>query len=139
MEKLLTYEDVKSKVIKFVLYKKRTEYEIKNKILQYNREYIEELVDYLKEVGYIDDIRYTNKYIKEMIKLRNFSVREITYKLLSKGIPSELIDPFLDDLYEHELKSAKNILDKKAGLMSLDDVKLYLKKKGYKTSTIRQL
>ena len=62
--------------------------------------------------------------------------------LYSKGIENKLIEDYFsvnsEELYYYELKSAKNIFIKKQSTMDTDEIKNYLRKKGYREDIIKQ-
>lgn len=137
------YDKEKSKVLKYVLYKKRTKQEIKNKFsgsIEY--EMLNDIVDELEEIGYINDNDYIKRSINEFIKLNNLSLKEVRYKLMAKGISNDLIDNYMqensDEMENYEIESAKKIIIKKQNQMEEDELIKYLLKKGYQTSNIRQ-
>ena len=72
--------------------------------------------------------------------LKNLSVREIKYKLISKGLDKNDIEDYIysnkEELEEYEIKSAENIIYKKSSSMEEEDIKQYLLKKGYKLENI---
>ena len=107
--------------------------------------YIEEnkkKIEELKENGYINDKLYIQKAVIEYMSLQNLSIKEIEYKLYSKGISSDIIETYfssiIEQLEEYELQSAKNIILKKQQTMSEDEIKIFLRKKGYNQDTIKQ-
>lgn len=137
------YDKEKSKVLRYVLYKKRSKQEIKNKF--YNSiedEMLNEIIDELEENGYINDRNYIQKTIKEFVALNNLSLKEVRYKLASKGISNDLIEDYInehaEEMEEYEIKSAKMILIKKQSTMEEESIIQFLMKKGYKTKNIRQ-
>lgn len=75
--------------------------------------------------------------------LKNMSLREIKYKLISKGTNANIIDDYFtknyDLLIEYEQKSAQNIYNKKSRTMDKQDIITYLMKKGYKQESIKQI
>ena len=75
---------VDDKIMKYIVFKKRTEEELKNKckMLKYDDETIEQIVEYLKENGYINDEVYVEKYIKNVMRLKSCSIREIKIDLM---------------------------------------------------------
>ena len=80
------YDKEKSKVLKYVLYKKRSKKEVQNKF--YNaieNEMLHDIIEELEENGYIDDNDYIERAINEFMALNNFSLKEVRYKLMSKG------------------------------------------------------
>ena len=64
------FDKEKTKVLKYILYKKRTENEIKTKFGKtYQEELLEDVIEYLKEAGYINDDEYVLKTVNQMIIL----------------------------------------------------------------------
>lgn len=136
------FDSAKTKVLKYICYKKRTEQEIKNKFSKIIEEnLLEDVIEELKEIGYIDDANYIKRAVNEFMALNNMSIKEIKYKLLSKGIKSNTLDDYIsenyDTLLEHEKESAKKIAIKKSGLEK-QEIKNYLMKKGYKEESIKE-
>ena len=131
------FDREKTKVFKYIMFKKRTENEIRNKFrTQIQEEMLEDIVEYLKEAGYINDYSFIEKQVNEYMNLKNMSIQEIKYKLTTKGIERKLIEKYIEDnqeeLEEYEKKSAENIKIKKTGQMDEQEIKQYLYKKGYK-------
>lgn len=137
------YDKEKSKVLKYVLYKKRTKQEIKNKFSSsIESEMLNDIIDELEEIGYINDNEYIKRSINDFIKLNNMSLKEVRYKLMAKGISNDLIDDYMQEneemLEDYEIESAKKIIIKKQNQMEEDELIKYLLKKGYQTSNIRK-
>ena len=123
------------------MYKKRTENEIRNKFkLTIEENLLEDIIDYLKETGYINDYNYIERFVNECIALKNLSIKELKYKLYSKGINRNVLDEYIqnnyEELEEYEMKSAENIKLKKQNSMNEEEIKIYLLKKGYKGDNI---
>ena len=135
------FDKAKTRILKYVVYKKRTEKEIKDKFYkEYDENLLEDIIQNLKENGYIDDLNYIKRYINDVKALKNLSLKEIKYKLQAKGIKRKDIDEYFsknhDDLIEYEKKAAKRIVEKKSSNMDEQDVKTYLIKKGYSEESI---
>lgn len=137
------YDNEKTKVLKYALYKKRTIREIKTKfrsIIEENM--LEDIIEELKENSYIGDEQYIERATNEYIALKNLSIKELKYKLTSKGISNTLIEDYIsknsEELEEYERKSAENIAVKRAVNMDENDIKAYLIKKGYKEENIKE-
>ena len=132
----------KSKVISYIMYKKRTEYEVRQKfssIIKSNM--LEDIIEYIKQAGYLNDLEYIEKTIKDFTNLKNLSIKEVEYKLYSKGISKDLIEDYkyenIEELKEYEIKSAYQILLKKS-TQNQEEVIQYLLKKGYKLDNIKE-
>ena len=80
------FDKLKTKVLKYILFKKRTENEVRQKFISDQGELLNDVIDDLKENGYIDDSNYIQRAIREYMNLKNLSIKEIEYKLISKGI-----------------------------------------------------
>jgi len=139
---LAEFDNAKTKILKYVLYKKRSENEIIKKFEnEFDSDLIQAVVSDLKEKGYVNDANYIKRSVNEFMALRNLSLFEIKYKLMSKGIKPSDIDAYFSQNYEvlmeYEKSSAKKIAQKKFSKMEEIDIKKYLMKKGYKSDSIK--
>ena len=135
------FDKEKIRVLKYILYKKRSESEVRKKFSTTIEEnLLDDIIEYLKEANYINDKEYIEKIINNFMILKNLSVREIKYKLISKGLNKNDIEDYIysnkEELEEYEIKSAENIIYKKTSSMEEEDIKQYLLKKGYKLENI---
>ena len=73
-------EKLRNKMLKYIVYKKRTEAEIRQKFEEEDENMVEDAIEYFKELKYIDDSVYVERAIKEYIALRNLSIKEIAFK-----------------------------------------------------------
>ena len=127
---------VDDKVMRYVLFKKRTEKEVRKKctILKYDEDYTDEVINYLKEAEYINDNVYIQKYINDVMKLKHLSIAQIRMDLMQRGVSPDLIDNFVynENISQYEYESACYLASKK--LKAGDDVekiKRFLLNKGY--------
>lgn len=142
MYSLEEFDMQKTKVMKYIIFKKRTEQEVRNKFTNSIEEnMLEDIIEYLKDAQYLNDKEYIEKTINNFKTLKNLSIKEVKYKLLSKGLNKDDIEDYFyehkDELNEYEQKSAKNIFYKKQKDMEQDEIKQYLLKKGYKLENIK--
>ena len=140
IERLKEFDRMKSKVLKYTLYKKRTEQEIRQKFSRELEENVlNDIIDVLKENSYIDDYNYIDRAVNEYMKLKKLSVKEVKYKLLSKGINSRLIDEYVQkNRDDYEINSAMQLVRKKADSMEDNEIRVFLMKKGYKEESIKE-
>ncbi len=142
MYSLEEFDEQKTKVMKYIVFKKRTEQEVRTKFANSIEEnMLEDIIEYLKEAQYLNDKEYIEKTINNFKILKNLSLKEVKYKLLAKGINKNDIEDYFyehkEELNEYEQKSAKNIFYKKQRDMEQDEIKQYLLKKGYKLENIK--
>ena len=125
------------------MYKKRTEHEVREKFKDEENDILEDVIDNLKELGYIDDNDYIKRSVNEFLNLKNMSIKELTYKLASKGIHRNDIENYIyannEELKDYEKRSALNIYNKKKNNMEYDDIINYLYRKGYSQESIKYL
>lgn len=136
-------DKLRSKMLKYILYKKRTEMEVRQKFVEEDENAVEDAIEYFKELKYIDDWNYIERSMQEWMNLKNLSIKEISYKLYQKGVSKNLVDDYInkheDELLQYEMNSAKKIWNKKIQNSDEDSVKEFLYKKGYKQETIQEI
>ena len=137
------FDREKTRILKYILYKKRTEQEVRDKFEKTMDEILlEDIIEYLKEAKYINDKEYVEKAVNNFMILKNLSIREIQYKLLAKGLKRTEIEDYIyenkEELEEYETKSAANIIYKKRSSMEEQEIKQFLLKKGYKIENINK-
>ena len=137
------FDKEKTKVLKYIIYKKRSEQEVRKKFSGTIEEnLLEDIIEYLKQANYINDKEYIQKTVNNFIALKNLSIKEIRYKLLAKGLNKSEIEDYIyenkEELESYETKSAENLIYKKASSMEQDEIKEYLLKKGYQIDNINK-
>ena len=143
LERLEKVDKLKTKILKYIFYKKRTEKEILEKFKNEDSDILDETIENLKELGYFNDEKYVERFLHEAIALKNLSIFELKYKLYSKGAKESAIDDYISKneemLEEYELLSARNIVNKKKNTQEMQDIILYLIKKRYRPETINKI
>ncbi len=94
------------------------------------------------EVGLLDDERYARNYAERLINA-NVSKREAVGKMLSKGVPYDLVKSVLDDTEADEQTQIKNLLDRKyrsklTAEKGAQKVFAALVRKGFSYSAVRE-
>ena len=117
-------DEAKTRIMKYITYKKRTEQEVRKK---FKNEIDEQLLDEIIQ-----------KQVNEYMMLKTLSIRELKYKLLEKGLDKKLVEKYIEDnreeLEEYEKKCIEKIRRKKAGNMEEEKINQYLFRKGYPIS-----
>lgn len=133
----------KSDAINYISYKIRTIHEVGMKLKEkYPVEVVEEAIEYLNQNGYLNDEQYAEKFINEKKKLGKLSKRELSYKLIEKGINRELIEKVLDEVGYDETEYAEKIVSKLGKAKDKKEearVKNYLYRKGFPKETIDKI
>ena len=135
------FDEQKTKQNKIIVYKRRTEQEVRAKFANsIENNMLEDIIEYLKEAKYLDDKEYIEKTVNNFKILKNLSLTEVKNKLIVKGINKNDIEDYfyenIEELNEYERQSIKNIFLKKKKDTEQDKIKQYLFKKGYKLDNI---
>ncbi len=134
----MNFEEAKEKAVKYLVLQLRTEREVEQKLrrLKVEQEIITEVLEYLKSIGYIDDSKYVDAYLRQCISIPKYSVYEIKMKLIQKGINKNLIN---EKIQKFDSKEYENSLIQKlkvGKLKNMEEVKqiAYLYRRGFKIS-----
>ena len=138
MYSLEEFDKQKTRVFKYILYKKRTEQEIRQKFRNDIEEnMLEDIIEYFKEANYINDYDFIERQVREYMTLKTMSIKEIKYKLAGKGIDRKIMEKYInehyDELKEYEKKCIEKIRIKKSGTMEEQEINQYLYRKGYQS------
>lgn len=127
------FDSVKQKALKYICLSKKTEFEVRKKLfeLKISNSMIDKVVNYLKELDYINDENYVKSYIFQNKKFLKYSIFEIKNKLKVKGIHENVYNSYLDEMKNLKYDSlvVKKILKKKD--KSLEELKGYLFRRGF--------
>ena len=132
----MEYSVANEKAVKYLAVSMRTEYEVKQKLIKLGcePEIYHEVLNHLKDLGYIDDDKYIQAFFRQNIKLPKYSVYELTSKLKQKGIASTLIDEFREKINNtyYEKNIVKKIMENKNQLGEDElKIKAYLYRRGF--------
>lgn len=143
LEEELRYDNFKSRIVRNLLLRLKTEKEVRDKYSRYDDSdlYLERAIEEIKEYGYIDDEKYARLYIQDAIILeKRNSIFELKQKLIQKGVSSNYIYNAISEneekLNELEQKVIKKILYNKRK-QEEDKVISYLYRKGFNTRNIQ--
>jgi regulatory protein len=95
---MINCRDYALKVIEF---KDRTEKEIREKLTQkgYDENITEDEIAFLKDYGFINDLRYAQRFVSDAINLKKWGKARIRAELLRKGVDREIIDNAVEDAF----------------------------------------
>lgn len=140
LEEAEKIEKLRSRMLKYILYKKRTEAEVRLKFSEEDENLVEDAIEYFKEQKYLNDYDYVDRAIKEFMALKHLSIKEIMYKITQKGVDKRIVEDYIcknkEPMLEYEISSAKSIILKKNKTAEEESIKNYLYQKGYMSETI---
>jgi len=118
IESLIDIDKCKNYAIELVSRKMYTEKEIRTKMLQkeFSQTAIDNVIDILKEYGYINDEAYATIYCEHyMLK---YGVKKIAFDLKQKGVSSEIIENVTSGVKNDD--TLEELIRKKVGGKELD-------------------
>lgn len=136
----MNFEEAKERAVKYLALALRTESEVKTKLKKINvdEEIIQQVTEYLKEIGYIDDRKYVEAYLRQSVSIPKYSVYEIKMKLIQKGISKDIVEEKLSEFNKKEYENAlvEKLLNGK--LKNMDDLKqkAYLYRRGFSSNNV---
>lgn len=143
-KQIVEFDELKTKVLKYIVYKKRTEKEVRQKFSSssIDQNLLDDVIESLKENGYINDDSYIQRAMNEFLAINTLSLKEIRNKLYAKGIESDIIDTYFsnheEQLEEYEMACARRIAMKKQTQMERQDIENFLYRKGYSKESIQE-
>ncbi len=136
------------KLISYAMLRPRSEKEIKDYFRRKEtaESIQEELFNRLKRLGLLDDLKFTEWWVRQRLEFKNKSKKDITFELRQKGIATNVIKNVLDDSDIDEVKIAKELIAKKSYKWQKYDEKIkkqkisqYLAGKGFGWDVISQI
>lgn len=134
-------EKIYNKAIKLLEGRFHSVSELKRKleIKGYNKQDVAEVLEKLKNHDYLNDERFAEVFLDNLIKYKTFGFYGLKAKLLTRGISKDIIDDLLSNLsLEQEVAIAQKLIQKKR---EKDRVKLArsLSAKGFRTEVIQKV
>jgi len=118
--------------------KSYSENELKEKLSQYDKNVIDEIIKRLKEDGLIDDKKLAEKIVEKSFE-RKKGLYYIIRKLKRKKIPEEIINQIKENFdFQREYKIAKELVERRKN-KSRSSLFLFLKGKGFSSDTFNKL
>ena len=118
----------KDRALEFLKYRSRSEREIRKKLYErrVKRAIIDEIVNDLKRVGFINDKEFALRFSRNFINRKPAGEMLLKTELKKKGIKSEIIDETLKEVYsEFDKKElALRLIEKKKFDISSNDPKI---------------
>jgi len=103
----------------------------------YSVDIAEQVADHYRELGYLEDSIYAQKFIKDAVDFKFHGPARIRYDLKQKGVDEEIIDEAFSELDIDFYEVLKNLVSIKAAGEDLTDRKRrdklvgYLSRKGF--------
>lgn len=141
-------DKVLQKVYRLLLWRDRSEKEIRDFLQRKKVENIDEVIDQLKEQRYIDDEKFARQWVESRRRSKQKGSKAIKLELLQKGIERSIIDQVLSSelRVKNEEEVAKEALEKKSRIWrNLEEMEFrkkatdFLMRKGFEYETVQKV
>ncbi len=149
LEKIVSeneYDRAKEKAFFLLTYRDHSVYELKVKLRKrdFDEKVIDKTVEYLLENRYLDDKKFSEIYLNELLNTKRSGMMIIRKKLFQKGLSRELINNLLNDLDDEifhnnclfYLQKKKKLLEKNHDENIKNKLYNYLSRKGFRYEII---
>lgn len=143
-KKELTFDEAKDKALRLLEFRSHSERELSDKLKRAGakEEDIDEILEFCRNYGFLDDRKYAIAKAKDLKNLKKYGKRRIKSELYSKGIDAEYVEEavsYLDEDEEEDMllplveKRLKGDFEKK----NIDKCIRYFMYRGYGFSDIK--
>lgn len=112
----MSYQRAKKQALKYLAIRNRSVKEMHNYLLRkkYDEEIIRKVIDFLQDLGYLNDAEYCKKWIENRCNFKPMGKKGLYYQLLQKGIDRDLIEISLEENFssQYELSLATQLAQK---------------------------
>lgn len=137
-----SYERGKLRALYILGKSDKTEFEIRTKLKrnEYSEDIIDRIILFLKEYGYVDDLKFAMNYVSEKSNYK--SLMQMRSALILKGVSASFIEEaFLENNNDQSDLIRKLVEKKKIEWETADKLKIqklytYLSRKGFKSNEI---
>ena len=103
-KKELTFDEAKDKALRLLEFRSHSERELSDKLKRAGakEEDIDEILEFCRNYGFLDDRKYGIAKAKDLKNLKKYGKRRIKSELYSKGIDTEYVEEAVSYLEEDE-------------------------------------
>lgn len=108
------FHKAKERALYLLEYRDYSKKELLDKLKKTNpEEFAQMAIEYLEELGLIDDERFAKKYVHDLVHFKRFFGQRLKYELQRKCIDPVIIEEVLDDLEVEPTDQIAQIINKK--------------------------
>lgn len=114
-QKELTFEQTKDKALRLLEFRAHSERELTDKLKRAGAKGndIEEVLEFCRNYGFVDDRSFAVKKARDLKNLKRYGIRRIKSELYSKGIAAEYIEEAVSELDDDEEEMLIPLVEKK--------------------------
>lgn len=109
-KQILTFEEIKQKLVNYCVYQDRCHSEIEQKMRDFLLipEAKDDILLYLMKENYLNEERFTRSYIRGKFYMKHWGRNKIKINLKQKGITEKLISRCMDEIDDEDYAKAIN-------------------------------
>lgn len=142
--------DIKQTALNYASYKKRTNFQVKNKLREkgFNSSEIKIAIEFLKEFNLIDDEIYAKNFINDYLQRKPCGKNKLSQELYKRGIPKDLIEKSIEKYFPDDMtySLANKAAEKKLGAISYKSIEKqkmslisFLQRQGFHWDIIKKI
>ena len=111
----LTFEQAKDKALRLLEFRSHSERELTDKLKRAGAkdEDIEEILEFCRNYGFVNDRDYAMRKARDLKNLKKYGLQRIKSELYSKGIPAEYVEEAVAELDDNEEEILLPLVEKK--------------------------
>ncbi len=111
----MTFDETKDKALRLLEFRSHSEKELSDKLKRAGaKEFdIEEVLEFCRNYGFVNDRQYALSKARDLKKLKKYGKQRIKSELYSKGIPSEYVEEAVCALGDDEHEELMLLVEKK--------------------------
>ncbi len=126
------YTEAYNVALKYLTLKLRTKKEVERKLNEYSKDVVENVINKLEKLGYLNEIKYIEAFINDQITLGNkgpvYIIKELEKLGLDNNLILEEINKINEDIW---IEKVEKIIDKRKKSNKLSKKMFVLKTKAY--------
>lgn len=117
--KEMTFEEAKDKALRLLEFRSHSEKELTEKLKRAGaKEYdIEEILEFCRNYGFVDDRKFALVKARDMKNLKKYGKQRIKSELYSKGIDAQYIEEAISELEDDEEEVLLPLVEKSSGVI----------------------
>lgn len=152
LERNVELYKIKDSAYRFLSRRDHSVKELKLKLIKkkFNKELINEVIEHLKSLNFLDDEKFAKSFCNELLESKMYGSSRIQDELYKKGVNREIVESVVPDEYDNEkyFENAKILASKKLSQIEQkenDSIKIkqklynYLTNKGYSGELINKI
>lgn len=144
MSQLTSQKDIWQVSLHLITRRPQSEYELQQKLhyKNYSYESIENVIQRLREYGYINDDELAKNLFNKYLQAGKYSLKQIIFKLKQRGIPDAIIHNINSACDREEWQSALKIVSirfKIVDATTKEKIYRYLATKGFSSTSITKV